>query len=175
MRLKKEHRDIVDDFYRHFLKVKFIGSGGCGVFAKLFYLKLKQLGYDPQIVLHLEKGSNPKAQEVYFQLKEKHGTKIYGYDLRKEFINWFHVTVQVGDQRFDSNGQYIPYENKQRIVIDYETLLTMLSVRLNWNYKFDRKKETPKIKRILDKIFVFPEIKPYNKKNNGKESTTTNT
>jgi hypothetical protein len=153
-RLKKKHREVVYNFYEHFKHISNISQGGCGIFAKYLYLKFIILGYKPEIILHLSKDSVKNHQEVFERLIATYGQKLYSQDFKKEFLNWFHVSVRVGGTCYDSNGVYAPYEDKRYLVISYTTLVTMLSIRFNWYHKFDRTKEAPKIKRVIDRIFI---------------------
>jgi hypothetical protein len=148
-----QDKQKIHSIYDHIGNVRHLLQGGCGVFTKHLYLKLVSLGYEPEIILHLEDGSTENYQEKFEELKSRHGNKIYGYDLSKEFINWFHLSIRIDGGFYDSRFPHELLPDKKFIVINIDILKTMLSVKHSWNYKFDRIKETPKIKRALDKAF----------------------
>lgn len=153
-KLTWKDKQKIHNVYDHIGNINHLPQGGCGIFAKFLYLKLKELGYEPEIILHLEDDSVKNYQEVFDKLKTRFGNKIYAYDFRKEFLNWHHVSIRIDGIFYDSRFPHELMPNKKFLVINIDILKTMLSIRHNWYHKFDRTKETPKLKRALAKAFA---------------------
>lgn len=151
--LTAKHKDeIVYKFYDHFRKIPFLNRGGCGVFAKFLFDRLVELGYKPQLILHLKNNTAKSSQKLVKQLETSNMANCL--NLERCGIIWYHTTVRIGDIYIDANGSYITKEHKTFALISKETLEAMIADEDYWYHAFDFRRSPEKIRKALQGVFA---------------------
>jgi hypothetical protein len=139
-------------------KVPSLNNGGCGVFALLLGEKLEAMGF---------------LVEYCYVLRYKKDNKyidnaVYNNDVFDiNYASWCHVVLKVNNRYFiDSGGIFL---RKRDIVATAtaspyggistptpkEMVETHVSIECEWNNEFNRKKEKPKIEKLLNEHLVI--------------------
>lgn len=152
--LTKQHKEEIKNNYNNlFSNIAFINRGGCGVFAKLLYERLQELGYKPKIVVHFStlNQSCLGAKEIVKKLERKRDASCSTFSHNE--IYWSHVSIKVGKTHFDSTGIIETPDVEDIFFISKETLENMIADVQYWYYAFDRR-DTNKIRKQFQKAFI---------------------
>ncbi len=152
--LLDKHKDEIKGGYNNlFSHIGFINRGGCGIFAKLLYERLTELGYKPKIVVHFSTSnqSSPDAKETVKKLEKNKNANCSTFSDNN--VYWEHVSIQVGRVHFDSTGIIDTPKREDVFFISKETLENMIADVQYWYYAFDRR-DTNKIRKQFQKAFI---------------------
>lgn len=142
-----KYGNIINDISN---KVNRVNCGGCGLYAKMLgdILKANNIKFD-YVMLFRQSVTYDKQLKAYIDNNDVEEVNNY---------HWSHIMVKIGKRFIDAEGVFdSPMFNGSRLEtkkINGEFLETMLEQKYMWNPTFNRKTETPKIKRILKKHLV---------------------
>ncbi len=142
-----KYDNIINDISN---KVNRVNCGGCGLYAKMLgdILKANNIKFD-YVMLFRQSVTYDKQLKAYIDNNDVEEVNNY---------HWSHIMVKIGKRFIDAEGVFdSPMFNGSRLEckkINGDFLETMLEQKYMWNPTFNRKTETPKIKRILKKHLV---------------------